>query len=598
MARGVSIELQDGNGSLVTNVTGITALFWSTHHHTGCIRGQESYTTEAFTDGNGKLELNIEPCSALRPTEYGYLMLRKSYTPHTSSLIFYGKVLVTTVPSSATPVNRTSTNVFPSYWPSIPANDNSTQRFAGVYELSSGGANKIAFQLTVTGGYTVDWGDGSSAENVASGVVARHTYDYWGLTSVWDSGKDSEISCTFQDTGDTVTITGHTFSNGEMVAFSEINTTTGISVDTPYYIVSTATNTFKVATIYGGTALALTTDGTGKLYIPRVKYVLVQATRQVITNDITALRIPAMPLSGTMNSYPVDLLRDVAIYAPNCTDFVNTVTYKPSLQQLVRLNYVILGTWTVGGTDYKSGWLSASTAIKCLKETGPYEFNINASGALKSSVLPANGIQIFGNVAKSYVESLSIGGSTNFSASHACVRYPWLDFGEYPLYLIPTDMAPLMEFNTHQKLFTRNITVTITYQYSYSDSSHSASLALSSPRTRINYGSNAYQINYFCGDYGSTSIYCAGIAGPLDQNIGNHCQITFSSQPWLEVVLINEPNTLGGSLDQMGVSGAMLNAIYTSLPSATATLSVTGCWGAAYDNPSIATAKGWTVSVS
>ena len=34
----------------------------------------------------------------------------------------------------------------------------------------------IAFSVTVTGGYTVDWGDGSSAENFASGVIATHTY--------------------------------------------------------------------------------------------------------------------------------------------------------------------------------------------------------------------------------------------------------------------------------------------------------------------------------------------------------------------------------------------------------------------------------------
>ena len=40
-----------------------------------------------------------------------------------------------------------------------------------------------------------------------------------------------------------------------------------------------------------------------------------------------------------------------------------------------------------------------------------------------------------------------------------------------------------------------------------------------------------------------------------------------------------------------------LNAYYTALPTVTSqTLTVTGNWGTATDNPAIATAKGWTVT--
>jgi len=45
------------------------------------------------------------------------------------------------------------------------------------------------------------------------------------------------------------------------------------------------------------------------------------------------------------------------------------------------------------------------------------------------------------------------------------------------------------------------------------------------------------------------------------------------------------------------LSGAALNELYTSLPTVTGqTLTVTGHWGTATDNPAIATAKGWTVT--
>ena len=45
------------------------------------------------------------------------------------------------------------------------------------------------------------------------------------------------------------------------------------------------------------------------------------------------------------------------------------------------------------------------------------------------------------------------------------------------------------------------------------------------------------------------------------------------------------------------LSAAALNEIYTNLPTVTGqTITVTGNYGTAADNPSIATAKGWTVT--
>ena len=70
-------------------------------------------------------------------------------------------------------------------------------------------------------------------------------------------------ACTFQDTGDTVTCNGHGLLDGDEVQFATIVTTTGISIDTTYYVVSSTANTFQVSATYGGGALALTTNGTG-----------------------------------------------------------------------------------------------------------------------------------------------------------------------------------------------------------------------------------------------------------------------------------------------------------------------------------------------
>lgn len=78
-------------------------------------------------------------------------------------------------------------------------------------------------------------------------------------------GNGASGAVTFQDTGDTVTLNNHGLIAGDTVSFSVITTTTGIVVDTVYYVVSPTTNTFQVAATAGGTALALTNNGTGTL---------------------------------------------------------------------------------------------------------------------------------------------------------------------------------------------------------------------------------------------------------------------------------------------------------------------------------------------
>ena len=70
-------------------------------------------------------------------------------------------------------------------------------------------------------------------------------------------------SVTFTDTGDLVTLAAHGFRNGDSVLFSTITDTTGITVNTNYYIINTTTDTFQVSTTYDGAAVNLVTNGSG-----------------------------------------------------------------------------------------------------------------------------------------------------------------------------------------------------------------------------------------------------------------------------------------------------------------------------------------------
>lgn len=108
----------------------------------------------------------------------------------------------------------------------------------------------------------------TKSSNTTSGsnvVVIANTVGLSTGMLVTGNNISNGRSVTFQDTGDTVTLTAHGISNNNIVSFSTITTTTGISVYTPYYVVNSATDTFQVSSTLNGAALPLTNNGSGTL---------------------------------------------------------------------------------------------------------------------------------------------------------------------------------------------------------------------------------------------------------------------------------------------------------------------------------------------
>ena len=88
------------------------------------------------------------------------------------------------------------------------------------------------------------------------------------------------IAVTFQGGGtNTVTLNSHGLSNNDIITFSTIVTTTGITVFTYYYIINATTNTFQIATSVGGSALTLTNNGSGTMrYIATISSISVNVS--------------------------------------------------------------------------------------------------------------------------------------------------------------------------------------------------------------------------------------------------------------------------------------------------------------------------------
>ena len=67
----------------------------------------------------------------------------------------------------------------------------------------------------------------------------------------------------FTGSSNLITISGHTYINGNPIRFSNISGTSGINVDVDYYVINSAENVFQISTSPGGSAVDLTGDGTG-----------------------------------------------------------------------------------------------------------------------------------------------------------------------------------------------------------------------------------------------------------------------------------------------------------------------------------------------
>ena len=68
----------------------------------------------------------------------------------------------------------------PANWPAMPAT--AANKIDILAAVISAGSNYVALAATITGGYTVDWGDGT-IDTWSSAAVAQHTYNYSTLGS-------------------------------------------------------------------------------------------------------------------------------------------------------------------------------------------------------------------------------------------------------------------------------------------------------------------------------------------------------------------------------------------------------------------------------
>jgi hypothetical protein len=132
---------------------------------------------------------------------------------------------------------------------------NSVPDIDGTYNVTY--LSKDTFSVNLKQSYTTTIGS-ADITSAGHGYAAGDTVSF----SVTTPGSEA---VTFQDAGDTVTLASHGLLAGDRVSFSSIVSTTGISTNTTYYVINPTTNTFQLSLTSGGSALPLTTNGSGTL---------------------------------------------------------------------------------------------------------------------------------------------------------------------------------------------------------------------------------------------------------------------------------------------------------------------------------------------
>ncbi len=471
-------------------------------------------------------------------------------------------------------------------WLTLPTVGDTDQKFVGLVAVFP---ESSFLALTASGNYTIDWGDGT-VENIAAGVQANHLYDY---TAAAIDGSNAPVTLT--DAGDLITRTAHGYSDGMEVRFYNIVTTTGLTEGQVYYVINSTANTFQVSATVGGSAVVLTGDGTATLL--QYKQAIVTVVPQAGQN-LTELNLNVKNSTSGLQTYDAGWL-DIIVGSPNFTS-TGLVLAANSSTRNVRFSYV------------------EQVTVKNLGNTTDLSYRFYYMYKLRSVVLPntaavTNMTYMFQNCSSLQTVPLlnikttgTIDMSSMFNNCYSLQTVPLFNTAAV------TNMGSMFQ-NCYSlqtvPLFNTAAVTNMSYMFYGCYSLQTVPLFNTSAVTSMS--------NMFNNCYSLQTVPLFNTAAVT--NMGSMFSGCFSLQsiPAFNVSAITSSSNFGSMVNSCGnlariqaknfrftfsvasckLSATALNEIYTNLPTATGqTITVTGNYGTASDDPTIATAKGWTVT--
>jgi len=103
---------------------------------------------------------------------------------------------------------------------------------------------------------------GTEIDLTSDGATSTGTVRDVLVTGVSGLATGTDYVATVTSPDDTFTLASHGLANGATIVFSALGGAVGPSIDTIYYVINKATNTFEISTSSGGTKVEITTGGT------------------------------------------------------------------------------------------------------------------------------------------------------------------------------------------------------------------------------------------------------------------------------------------------------------------------------------------------
>ena len=507
----IGVHLQLFNGTTPqASLSGLKALWWN-HTSVSDFTSPAGRNSDVSTDSSGYVDLDLSAVSALSVGGKGFLML---YQPNiinsNDALVFSGVVAVSDITSGAQMAQGYTKWTRPSDWLTMPTVGSSDQKFVGLLAVYDHGSNHVA--ISAAENYTVDWGDGSSTENIASGVTASHVYTYSGIS-------DSTL-CTRGYKQVLVTVVPQSGKNLTTLNLQVKHANSPSNTNIPWLDI--ALGSPSLTTLRIGTS-----NGAG--------------SRNIRVNDIECVQIVSHAV--TSMSYMFH----------NCS----------SLQSVPLFNTAAVTSMT---SMFNSCYSLQSVPLFNTAAVTSMAYMFNTCYSLQS-------VPLFNTAAVTSMSYMFSGCSTLQSVpafnTAAVTSMSYMFNGCYSLQSVPL-------FNTAA---VKNMSYMFAHCYSLQSVPLFNTAAVTSMSSMFY---NCYSLEMIsCSSASSITDFTSTFTGciSLSRIKTTGCPITFS-------------------LANCNLGPTELDEIYTGLPTVTGkTITVTGNWGTGSHTPSIATAKGWTVTV-
>lgn len=347
------------------------------------------------------------------------------------------------------------------------------------------------------------------------------------------------LSVTFTDATELVTSAGHGLSNGDGIILETLVSTTGITTGSFYFVVNATTDTFQISTSYGGAITSFTTNGSGTF--------LAGVTLGSLFNGCTALQ--KIPLFDTANvvSFSGTFNGCRSLVEVPCFDTSSTVSMASMFATCPALKVVPL--FNTPKLVTTSGMFSGCTALQTVPLFNTA--NVTNMSVMFQSCLSLQTVPLFNTANVTNMGNM-------FQNCTALQTVPLFDTTNV------TTMSSMFQGSSSLQTVPLFNTANVTNMSSMFNTCTGLAEVPALNTTAVSSSTNFNTMFSGCSS--------------LSRIQAKDFRFTFS-------------------VASCKLSATALNEIYTNLPTVTAqTITVTGNYGTTSDTPSIATAKGWTVT--